>query len=367
MNTVLGITFMDWWRLLKDNSFQITGKHWHKAAFLSIRALSNSRLRKKEEALFGERIQNVTIDQHPIFILGHWRSGTTLLHQFFSLDQHFAFPNLLEVYNPHTFLHLEPIVAKKLQNQKPQKRPMDNVEVTYTSPAEDEFALAVLSLRSPLLAWPFPRRAEFYDRYLTFYTVSQPEIEIWQDALLLFVRKLTLKYNRRIVLKSPSHTGRVKLLLKMFPKAKFVHLHRNPYAVFSSTQHLYETAIKASHLQSPKDNRGNKELVIRRYATMYDAFFSQRGLIPQGNFVEACFEDLEKDPIGQMRYIYDALDIGDFNDLKPCLQQYVKSKGDYKKNAYSGLTDELRSEIAQAWQRSFEAWGYDMNAPRASR
>ena len=33
---------------------------------------------------------------------------------------------------------------------------------------------------------------------------------------------------KRIVLKSPAHTARVRVLLELFPKARFVHIIRDP-------------------------------------------------------------------------------------------------------------------------------------------
>ena len=78
-----------------------------------------------------------------------------------------------------------------------------------------------------------PRQAKRYDKYLTFREASLDEIARWQSALKWFVQKLAYsKGNRPLVLKSPAHTGRVRLLLEAFPEARFIHIHRNPYDVF---------------------------------------------------------------------------------------------------------------------------------------
>jgi hypothetical protein len=37
---------------------------------------------------------------------------------------------------------------------------------------------------------------------------------------------------------------------------------------------------------------------------MYEVFFEERKLIPQGNLVEVRFEQLEEDPLGQLRRVY---------------------------------------------------------------
>ena len=108
-------------------------------------------------------------------------------------------------------------------------------------PQEDEFALNCLTQMSPLLGWTFPRRAAHYDRFLTFRDCAPAEIARWQTALHWFVQKLTYKHGRPLVLKSPCHTARIRLLLEVFPDAKFVHIHRNPYDVFHSSLHLLRT------------------------------------------------------------------------------------------------------------------------------
>jgi len=358
MQSLLGITAKKWLRLLKDNSFAIDRPYWSKAIALTIRSFFNSLYYHREQKEFGGKLAHVKIEKPPIFIIGHWRSGTTLLHNLFSLDDSFCYPNLFEVYNPYTFLTLESIVAERLKNDPPIKRPMDNMEVKFDSPAEDEFALALLSLRSPLLSWPFPRREKFYDRYLTLRGVSDTEVEIWKESLSLLLKKLTLKYQRQLVLKSPSHTCRIKMILDMFPDARFIHIHRNPYTVFLSTRKLYDTAILETSLQRPiTQNIDNG--IIQRYALMYEAFFEERALIPKNQFMEIAFEDFEQNIMSQMEGIYHHLNIESFEKLKPKLVHYIASIKTYKKNVHPTLEQPLRQEIAQKWKRCFEEWCYD--------
>src|SRR5437667_340199 len=120
----------------------------------------------------------------------------------------------------------------------PTTRPQDNVPISVQEPQEDEFAFAALTGRNPTIGWAFPRRAEFYNRYLTLRELPESEVAQWKSALKLFLQKLSCKYKRPLVLKSPGHTCRIRLLLELFPNARFVHIHRNPYDVFQSTQHL---------------------------------------------------------------------------------------------------------------------------------
>jgi len=162
------------------------------------------------------------------------------------------------------------------------------------------------------------------------------------------VRKLSFKHGKPLILKSPGHTCRIRLLLDLFPDARLVHIRRNPYDVFRSTQHWMRTGTPVWALQrenfSDLDDR-----TLRQYREVYDVFFEERGLIPKGHFHEIGFEALEADPIGQVRGIYEALALPDFRQVEPVLRRYVESLSGYKKNTLPELPPDLRERIAGEW------------------
>jgi hypothetical protein len=219
---------------------------------------------------------------------------------------------------------------------------------------------------SPCTGWVFPRRQQHYDRYLTFRDVPEEEVRRWKDAFRLLLKKLTWKLRRPLLLKSPPHTARIRLLLEMFPGARFVHIHRDPYVVFQSTRHLIATSHPFFRLQTPERN-DDDEQIIRRYREMYEAFFEQRNLVPAGQYAEIGFEDLDMDPMGQIQHIYDRLNLGDFADVAPAVQRYLASVQDYRKNRHEELPAGLRERIAKAWQRCFDEWGYPTRLPVGRR
>lgn len=356
MDTLLGITVGDWWRLLRENRFAVDPIYWNRAGMLTVASLVNSIHRRREKRDYGAEIANMEV-KAPLFIIGHWRTGTTLLHNLLALDEQFTYPNLFQISNPHTFLSREAAVVQQLADAPPRERPMDNMKVTFNSPGEDEFATSMMSLRSPVIGWSFPRRAEYYDRYLTFRGVPEEDLARWKTAFVSFLKKLTWRYDRPILLKSPAHTCRIRLLLEMFPAARFVHVHRNPYTVFQSTRRLYEKGVSRSYLQHPNEAQID-DGILRRHITMYDAFFEERGMIPDGQLYQVCFEELEKGMVSQVGQLYECLNLPGFSGLEPGLQRYVESIADYKKNVYPPLAEPLRRQVARAWQRSFEEWGY---------
>jgi hypothetical protein len=350
-----GVTFGDWLSLLRANRFDIDPPYWIRAAAITFVSLGNSVRRAKEEAAYKERIAETKVEP-PLFVLGIWRSGTTHLQNLFAVDDRFAYPNVYQTTYPHTFLSSEAVATRRMRFVVPEKRLQDNMRFGLDLPCEDELAIAIATLRSLMLSLVFPRRAAHYDRFLTLRGLPDDDVQIWKDGLLWFVRKLTWKYRKPLVLKSPMHTGRIKVLLDVFPDARFVHIHRDPYAVFPSSRHTLLEGLRFFSLQRHRFDLD--ERTIRSYQEIVDAFFEEKPLIRADRFCEVCFEELERDPIGQMRRVYEALKLPDFSVVELAMTRYVATLRDYKKNEYPALAPELRERIAREWRRSFEAWGY---------
>lgn len=357
-NYLAGISAGDWWRLLRANRFAVDMAYWHRAAFVTLVSLLNSYYRWREERAYGSLVDQVAITHPPLFVLGHWRSGTTHLHNLLALDSdNFAYANTYQVINPHTWLLTEQTNSRRFAFLVPKKRPMDNMALSFAAPQEDEFATLLSCFRSVYLGVTFPRHEADYRRYLAFHDVPASEVAEWKASFLRFARKLTLKYGRALVLKSPPHTARIRLLLEMFPQARFVHIHRDPYTVFRSTQHYFNTALWYTCLQRPNLDDVDRG-ILERYRVMYDSFFECRELIPSQNYHEVCFEDLERQPVAEMRRLYARLGLPGFERLEPRLRSYLASLGGYRKNDYAELPERLRQAVASCWRRSFETWSY---------
>jgi len=357
-NYLSGITAGAWWSLLRENRFAVDPAYWHRAAFVTLASLANSYYRRREERLYGDAIQETVISEPPLFILGHWRSGTTLLHYLLAQDEsHFAFANTYQTVNPCTFLCTEEVNTKRFARLVPKTRPMDDMQLGFGTPQEDEFAPLLLVFRSLYLGISFPRHEDQYSQYLSFAGVPRDEVEQWKAALIWFCKKLTFKYGRSLLLKSPPHTARIRLLMEMFPDARFVHIHRNPYHVFQSQRHFFDTAIWYTYLQRPNIDQID-DRILRRYQELYDAFFADRERIPAGRFHEIRFEDLESNPVAEIERLYGALDLPNFGKLRPRLQTYVESLAGYRKNQHTPLDDVSRRRVAKSWARSFERWNY---------
>jgi omega-hydroxy-beta-dihydromenaquinone-9 sulfotransferase len=351
-----GVTFGDWWRILRQNRFQVDPPFWGRAALITLGSVPNTLLRRLENAIYSRRIERTTIEP-PLFVLGAWRSGTTHLHNLFAQDNRFAFLNYFQALFPHSFLCTERANAKAAHFLMPKRRVQDNMAMGIGEPTEDEVALCAVAGFSFLFSNAWPRNAAAYDRFLTLKAASQAEIETWKSSLAWLVRKLSFLYGRPLVLKSPAHTARIRLLLELFPQAKFVHIHRHPYAVVPSARH---TVIKVTPWWALQRNdfADLDDRTLRQYREIYDAYFEQRDLIPKGRLHELSFEALERDPLGQLRSAYEALDLPAFSQAEPALRRYLASIVDYKKNSLPELSPEFKAKVATTCHRCFEEWNY---------
>ena len=294
-----GMTLGEWWALLRRHRFAIDLKHSPRALVQIAVGASNSVGARLERRRYGDRIEAARV-QTPLFILGHYRSGTTHLHNLLTLDPQFAAPTFFQVLNPHTFLGAERWAAPVVDRLVVRRRYQDEMALGAGMPSEDEFATCAMTGLSPYMGWCFPGEGTDYDRYLTFRDVQEAEIDRWRRALTTFLKKLTVRYARPLVLKSPPHTARIRLLLNLFPDARFVHIHRDPYVVFRSTRHMIRAVQSLYHLRDGPLQDGD-DRIISVYTEMYDAYFEERGLIPEGRLCEVGYEGLERDPVGVVR------------------------------------------------------------------
>jgi omega-hydroxy-beta-dihydromenaquinone-9 sulfotransferase len=124
---------------------------------------SNSVNARIERWRCGRQIEAARVEI-PLFILGHYRSGTTHLHNPLALDPQFAAPTLFQVFNPHTFLTTERLAAPVADSIIARRRYKDEMAQGAEMPSEDEFALCTMTGLSPYMAWCFPEPYEFIPR-----------------------------------------------------------------------------------------------------------------------------------------------------------------------------------------------------------
>jgi len=345
-----------WWRLLVRGRFAIAPRRLGMAAINTVVCPHHTLLWCLQELLYGRRIRATVIRHDPIFVVGHWRSGTTLLHELLALDDRLTYPRTYDCFSPNHFLVSSRWMKWWLRALLPRRRGIDNMALGLDRPQEDEFALCNLGLPSPYLGLAFPNRAELWAEWLDFDGVAPRELERWKRGFVWFLKCLTLRDDKPVVLKSPTHTARIRTLLELFPRARFVHIVRDPYVVFPSTIHLTKTLSRREGLQVPR-HEGLEDRVFETFNRLYAAFDRDRPLLSDSQFCEVRYEELVADPVGQMERVYDRLALDDFDHVRPAVERYAHQQRDYPTNRYE-ISVQTRDEITRRWGWFAERYGY---------
>ena len=309
-----------------------------------------------ESLRYGRQIRETEPPAPPIFILGFWRSGTTLLHNLMTSDPQFTYMTLYQSVFPWHFLTTQRVVSRLTGALLPESRPMDNVSVNWDAAQEDEVALCVMTLISPYLLVAYDGDRERYRPSLFMDSLPEKKLQEWKDALSLIVKKITLQSNKQIVLKSPSHTFRVKTLLEMYPEAKFVYIYRNPYDVFNSNIHLRTAMTTENNFDRPSRGEFHEE-VIDIYKEGFKSYQENKHLIPDGHLYEMRYEDLAADPLGEMERTYAALNLSNVIGMRAAIEPQLEDLKKYKKNKF--VPDPYwQQRVYEEWRAAYEEFGY---------
>lgn len=310
--------------------------------------------RKKYKSQLKENLEI----QPPIFIVGNWRTGTTLLHQLFAIDKQFATPTVFQVANPDHFLvskkYYVPVMTKALGS----KRPMDNVKIGVFEPQEDEYALLKICEKTPLEKLIFQQSNQFFLDESNVFQLENEQSFI--TALNTFLKKLTLNSNKQIIFKNPFHSLRLKLLLKHYPKAKFIHIYRDPFKVVPSSIHMWNI-VGSQNILKGKWIEPSVESVAFLYKKMIQSIRENFGKMETNQCIEVRFEELTADPQKYMKKIYEQLELNFTKEYERALIKFCSEIKSYKKNAYNinkndekQITEILADTIPEYFQGGVE-------------
>ncbi|EWM28507.1 hypothetical protein Naga_100058g18 [Nannochloropsis gaditana] len=370
-----GWTLRQWFVYLARHNFVVDPIYWHRALFITVISTFTSFVwaPKEEKEYPEETIRATTIQQPPLFILGHFRSGTTRLHELMSKDDRFVAPTVYQCFAPRVFLHREEAISEQFGKLQ-MRRPMDSVKVRMESPQEDEFGLVNLCGLSPYMGAIFARAERIkntYFQYLSFKEASTEEVARWKDAVVFFYKKVLFKkQDKRLILKSPAHTARLKLLHELFPDAKFIHISRNPFEVYQSTSKLFMDLLIQWNLQyvdylgdiqsHPEDTELHRS-ILQLYGGIYDSFFQDLDELGLGKDVLTYvkYEDLMRSPVGVVEKIYKDLRLGNFENVQQLLLEATAKDGEFRRNAHPNISANVKNDVRTRLARYFTEFGYE--------
>lgn len=354
-----GMNVPQYIRLLLSQRFRIHPLRMPMAIIIAGFSVYNSAMSAIQSLFFAKKIRETELTEPPIFIIGHWRSGTTFLHELFFQDDRLTSPTTYECFAPNHFLVTGGIIPKFAFFLLPSRRPMDDMPVGFDLPQEDEFALCAMGAPTPMYRSAFPNEPPPFLETLNMQGVSAATLSCWQKAVRRFFQSITFARPQRLVLKSPPHTGRMGQLAEMFPGCRFVHIARDPVKIFQSTVRLWKTLDEAQGFQVPR-HEGLEEFVLNAFELMYDGFEKARVNLESHQLCELCYEDLIADPMGSMETLYSELGLDEFESVRPKLESFIAGRNSYRPNRHVEVEPELLDKIRSRWADYIRRYGYQV-------
>ncbi len=301
----------------------------------------------------------------PIFVLGHWRSGTSLLQYMLCLDPQFGYLNKADMLFPE-LVHFETrsvrsFIEKLFQywNGISEFRSI-SVDWDWEAPGELDIAITLLGeTASPHWGHIFPLNYyKYIDKYLFFEDITSEEFVRWQHSYRDFIGRLSERHgDRRLIIKSPNNTSRISQLLEMYPDAKFIYIHRNPYDVYYSNLKLWRMLLEKVSFQRI-DEPAIRSIILDTYKRLLTTYLEQRRLVPEGQLFELRYEELVRDPISGMSDLYYALSLDAFDAVESRLESFIHRKRVSMRSKYR-YDPEVIKDIEREWAFSLTEWSYE--------
>ena len=357
-----GENFKNWINLLIENGFAVQPKYAHRLAAQSLVMTFNYPFRVYDWLKMSGAVAKAPMPQAPVFLIGHWRSGTTHLHNIMSQDPQWAYVTTLQTVAPRSFISCEKVYRPVIERLMPETRDQDNVAIALDLPQEEEIALGSSSSCCSYSGWAFPSRMmDYFRAYTLFEGIDDRTKALWRAAYLDVLKRASLYMpGKRLLLKNPPNTARIPTLLDMWPEGKFVHIVRNHFNVYMSTVKLYKTTMAGLKMQDIDDDV-LEENILTIYEELMGRYLRDRDAIPKGQLVEVRFEDLERAPFDVIERIYRELDLPGFDEARPRIEAYLDTQKNYTKNAFT-MDDAIVQRVRNRWGFALDAFNYDLPA-----
>lgn len=316
------------------------------------------------ELMKNERVREHSIPQDPIFILGFYRSGTSFLHECLTQDDRLGYHTNYQMIFPEHMLSSERFLAPafdgvcRLLNLQD---PVHRIQMSFKFPGEEDATMTTaLSPHGAQWGYFFPSMMmEQFRKYVLFEGISPEDLEAWKEDFLFLLKKISLASDgRQLVLKSPPNTARIELLLSMFPNAKFIMIHRNPYEVYSSNKRFWTVTKRIYAVGSFKGVDVN-EVILDTYSAIMQRYLDQKNLVPEGQLYEIPYQDFIQRPLDSLRDIYGQLNLGDFDYCESTMRSYLGPQKGYVRMQYE-LPEKEKEAVTRKLEPFLRHWRYGL-------
>jgi hypothetical protein len=362
-----------WARLLFSPRAIIPIRYWPRLLFALATSFLSTLVTLPERLLFYVfvRCQRSSSNhlRAPVFILGYYRSGTTHLHYLLSRDPNLFSPAWVHTLAPQGFILTWTFLRFFLIPFMPSTRQVDPMLFGPDAPSEDDFALNNWALASALAGRAvLPQAYEFYARFHDLRHLTPSELSRWRRYQVAFVHKISvIARNKTLLLKSPSHTARVRWLLELFPQAKFIHVTRDPRAVVRSNIALLQLVQRLYNIEAPLPQETIESILVREYLATEQNYLEARPQMPPGQIAEVRFQDLLADPVGEIHRVYRELELPLTQRFEERLADYLASVQDYSPNVHPDWTEDKDRKISSQLAPLMNLFAHDQPTISAAK
>jgi len=333
VSILLGSTPLNILKVIKG--FRIDSRYWVKFLLTVIISLIFGLLNLPERLIYRLRVKKVTERQPPVFVIGFWRSGTTLLHSLLCQDKQSAYVTTFQGVFPNLVLTQKRWLKSFTNNILPKKRPFDSYPMDMDFPQEEEFAMMSLHPRSIYKVFYFPKDFDrIYQSDLHFERLQAKYRKGWEKKYITLVNKAMMSTGgSRYVSKNPCNIFRIKTLINLFPDARFIFIYRNPYLVVESLTNFMNAILPGSELQHLEGGI-RRESIARLYKDSMDEYSKAKGLINPENLMEIKYEEFKDYPLTYLQEFYEKMNMPGFEKALPAMELYLKKTNPDARKSY---------------------------------
>lgn len=270
----------------------------------------------------------VSLVNPPVFIIGHWRSGTTFLHTLLCRVYPAAYTTTYQAIFPNNLFAFSGLVRFFMKLFLPRKRPTDAVKMHPDLPQEEELAVGHERFFSFYYWLYFPRQAKsIADEFMYLDDPEGQRSTEFREYYSEYIRRCKLHTGGEVFIsKNPSNTARIGILTEMFPDARYIYLKRDPYETVESSRIFFRSLTMGISLQDYEEEEVDR-FILENYKRMISTYLEKKELIPSGQLIELSYEELIKHPAEVLSALTEQLDIGVRADLSAAEGYLTESRG----------------------------------------
>ena len=303
-----------------------------------------------ERLIYKKRFRNNKSEEPPVFVVGFWRSGTTLLHSLLCQDICSGYVTTFQAVFPNLVLTRFKWLKRFANWALPKKRPFDSYPMDMDFPQEEEFALMSLQPRSFYKIFYFPKDFnDIYEKELHYERLSETDRKRWEKGYLSLIDRAMINTGgKRYLSKNPCNIFRIRTLAGLFPDARFIFIYRNPYTVVESLCRFVNAILPGSELQHLEAGLP-RELFARLYKDSLNEYMNVKESIKPDNLMEIRYEEFKERPVEFIRDIYTRFNIAGFDRAIPGMESYLANNHPDTRAAYQIAQETYRLVNEYAW------------------